>query len=136
MAPLRFDDPETGRWISRDPIQERGGLNLYAYCGGDPINQLDILKLRDYSAKETQEIFALLRSAYDNENWITRVLLVHELHKGAGLFDFKAQQSSRDRLRTVITGTERNRFCLRGQWIEADEFEENGSGSCGLFTNC
>jgi RHS repeat-associated protein len=47
FAPGRFYDPETGRWISRDPIQEQGGINLYAYCGGDPINQTDALGLND-----------------------------------------------------------------------------------------
>ena len=28
----RFYDPETGRWPSRDPIGERGGVNLYGFC--------------------------------------------------------------------------------------------------------
>ncbi len=41
LAPLRLYDPETGRWIRRDPIQEDGGLNLYAYCSGDPVNAID-----------------------------------------------------------------------------------------------
>ncbi len=27
--PYRFYDPNLGRWLNRDPIQERGGLNLY-----------------------------------------------------------------------------------------------------------
>ena len=30
--------PDTGRWLSQDPIFERGGHNLYAYCGNDPVN--------------------------------------------------------------------------------------------------
>jgi hypothetical protein len=34
-------DPTEGRWITRDPIQEQGGLNLYAYCGNNPINAVD-----------------------------------------------------------------------------------------------
>jgi hypothetical protein len=32
-------------WPSRDPIQEAGGLNLYAYVGNDPINGVDPLGL-------------------------------------------------------------------------------------------
>jgi RHS repeat-associated protein len=35
----------TGRWTSRDPIAERGGLNLYGYVGDDPINWVDPLGL-------------------------------------------------------------------------------------------
>jgi RHS repeat-associated protein len=39
----RYYDPVTGRWPSRDPIQEKGGLNLYRFVGNDGINRLDIL---------------------------------------------------------------------------------------------
>ncbi len=37
----RFYDPETGRYISADPIGLDGGINLYAYVNGDPINEFD-----------------------------------------------------------------------------------------------
>jgi RHS repeat-associated protein len=37
----RFYDPALGRWLSRDPIAEAGGINLYAYVGGDPVNRID-----------------------------------------------------------------------------------------------
>jgi len=30
-----------GRWISRDPIEEVGGINLYAYVGNNPTNIID-----------------------------------------------------------------------------------------------
>src|SRR6185503_8407779 len=30
-----------GRWLSRDPLEESEGINLYAYCYGDPINLRD-----------------------------------------------------------------------------------------------
>jgi hypothetical protein len=41
----RWYDPVTGRWPSRDPIQERGGLNLYAFVGNDGVNAWDLLGL-------------------------------------------------------------------------------------------
>lgn len=37
----RYYDPSIGRFISRDPIGYEGGLNLYAYCNGDPVNAVD-----------------------------------------------------------------------------------------------
>ena len=37
--------PDTGRWLSQDPIFERGGYNLYCYCGNDPVNAYDPLGL-------------------------------------------------------------------------------------------
>ena len=39
----RYYDPETGRWLSRDPIEERGGLNLYEFVGNAPVNDSDYL---------------------------------------------------------------------------------------------
>jgi RHS repeat-associated protein len=35
-------DPAIGRWTTKDRSRFRGGLNLYAYCGNDPINWIDI----------------------------------------------------------------------------------------------
>jgi RHS repeat-associated protein len=37
----RYYNPTLGRWISRDPIEEEGGNNLYAFNWNDPINQVD-----------------------------------------------------------------------------------------------
>jgi hypothetical protein len=34
-------DPTIGRWLSRDPMGEDGGINLYAYVGNNPINAID-----------------------------------------------------------------------------------------------
>jgi len=33
LAVFRALSTDAGRWISRDPLQELGGLNLYAYVG-------------------------------------------------------------------------------------------------------
>jgi len=37
----RWYDPVTGRWPSRDPIEERGGVNLYGFVGNDGISMID-----------------------------------------------------------------------------------------------
>jgi len=42
--------PSQGRFISRDPIEEKGGLNLYAFCENDPINKWDYLGLSGHIA--------------------------------------------------------------------------------------
>jgi RHS repeat-associated protein len=41
LALYRAYDAGTGRWLSRDPIAEKGGLNLYAYCRNNPLNAAD-----------------------------------------------------------------------------------------------
>jgi RHS repeat-associated protein len=40
---FRYYDPETGRWPNRDPLGERGGLNLYAMVGNEVLNAYDVL---------------------------------------------------------------------------------------------
>lgn len=37
----RWFSPFLGRWVSRDPIGENGGVNLYGACGNDPVSWLD-----------------------------------------------------------------------------------------------
>lgn len=39
----RHYSPSLGRWLSRDPIEEMGGLNLYCFCGNCPIGRFDEL---------------------------------------------------------------------------------------------
>jgi RHS repeat-associated protein len=41
----RFYNPTVGRWPSRDPIEERGGLNLYGMVGNNPVNAVDLFGL-------------------------------------------------------------------------------------------
>ena len=41
----RWYDPATGRWRSRDPIEEEGGLNLYGFIGNDTLTGWDRLGL-------------------------------------------------------------------------------------------
>jgi RHS repeat-associated protein len=53
FAPFRAYSAELGRWISRDPILEVGGINLYAYVAGDPANHVDPLGLRNRTPRPT-----------------------------------------------------------------------------------
>ena len=39
----RIYDPVNGRWPSRDPIEEKGGLNLYGFVGNDGVDRGDFL---------------------------------------------------------------------------------------------
>ena len=42
---FRFYSPELGRWISREPLGESGGLNLYGFGPNNPVNGFDYLGL-------------------------------------------------------------------------------------------
>ncbi len=45
LTHYRAYDPVTARWLSRDPIGEAGGVNLYAYVEGNPVSYADPLGL-------------------------------------------------------------------------------------------
>ena len=36
-----FYNPSTGRWLSRDPIEEDGGLNIYVFVQNEPASRID-----------------------------------------------------------------------------------------------
>lgn len=39
----RYYDPKDGRFVGRDPIEEQGGINLYAFVMNSPLNRWDYL---------------------------------------------------------------------------------------------
>jgi RHS repeat-associated protein len=41
LTPSRAYNPALGAWLSRDPLGEAGGLNMFGYVGGNPINYSD-----------------------------------------------------------------------------------------------
>jgi RHS repeat-associated protein len=45
LTRYRAYDPQTGRWLSKDPLGNAGGTNLYAYVNGNPITNIDPLGL-------------------------------------------------------------------------------------------
>jgi RHS repeat-associated protein len=57
----RYYGPEMGRWISRDPISERGGINMYGVASNDIINRVDILGLQGSGDNINVAKAALLR---------------------------------------------------------------------------
>jgi RHS repeat-associated protein len=56
----RYYDPLTGRWPSRDPIGETGGLNLYGFSKNDGVNQWDVL------GNAPGEEFKTMKLAFDD----------------------------------------------------------------------
>jgi RHS repeat-associated protein len=50
----RWYSPMHGRWPSRDPIGENGGVNLYGFLGNSTINEIDLLG-HFYETKEERE---------------------------------------------------------------------------------
>jgi uncharacterized protein RhaS with RHS repeats len=58
----RWYDPQTGRFLSQDPIGLAGGVNLYAYAGNNPASYSDPFGLK-IEYKGTKEEVRYLRAA-------------------------------------------------------------------------
>jgi RHS repeat-associated protein len=52
---FRFYNSTTGRWASRDPIGERGGLNLYGFVQNNGANISDYVGLNDNNQRNSEE---------------------------------------------------------------------------------
>ncbi len=54
----RAYDPIAGRWTQRDPIDYQDSINLYQFCGNNPVNGIDILGLQhNYLNDDYEENF-------------------------------------------------------------------------------
>ena len=49
----RYYDPQSGQFTQQDPIGIAGGLNLYGFAGGDPVNNADPFGLCPWMAGDT-----------------------------------------------------------------------------------
>jgi RHS repeat-associated protein len=60
----RYYDPTTGRFTQEDPIGLAGGLNLYGFAAGDPINYSDPFGLRVcFKGNSDQDVRELRQAA-------------------------------------------------------------------------
>src|SRR5690554_3562532 len=64
LATYRAYNPATARWFNRDPIREAGGLNIYAYVEGDPVNFVDSLGLYRMCHRSLQSELPYARHCY------------------------------------------------------------------------
>ena len=54
---FRYYSPEMGRWVNRDPIEERGGVNFYGMVGNDAMNKIDVLGLIESDLRYKKLVF-------------------------------------------------------------------------------
>ena len=80
VARFRSYDPELGRWLSRDPLDDAEvteGPNLYAYVAANPVNLTDPLGLSGCCEQEALELKVLEARA----NRVCKQA-IEEYHKG------------------------------------------------------
>ena len=70
----RWYNPETGRWLSKDPIRISGGLNQYVFCANNPVNFVDPSGLCEEGGNGWDD----LKNVYKNgkSDWSITITLV------------------------------------------------------------
>ncbi|MDD4406301.1 MAG: RHS repeat-associated core domain-containing protein [Parabacteroides sp.] len=118
----RYYSPTLGRWLSRDPIEEKGGLNLYAFVNNDPVNKWDKLGLW----KEDKKTRKKRRRTYIQESGDTREDLARIVGLDVGEFkDWAKQEEKSDNAGCACS--------VPNIWISADLMR--GGGAWDKFRN-
>lgn len=69
----RYYDPRMARWMTRDPIGLEGGVNVYGYCAGDPVNLVDPSGLDWQTGSYWGDVWEVLKGegrALNPVNWV------------------------------------------------------------------
>ena len=71
----RYYSPTLAKWLNRDPLEEEGGLNLYAFVQNNPINSVDALgeMLIDVTATGAYQDDAKLAQAKTGSSFISKI---------------------------------------------------------------
>ena len=100
-------DPATGRWASRDPIEEEGGDNIYGFSINNPVCYLDVKgkwvwpmileKIKKYPQKQLKKRLRVIPEVGGDYIPSRRILIKSEqigiccyCEKGGGLIEFAA----------------------------------------------
>ena len=98
----RYYKPSTGTWPNKDPMQEKGGLNLYGAIGNDEVNKSDYLGLVSawdlsmfgkwlFDPFANNEIVILSWNTFDSDGSARQALAREWLANNIGIFKQKCK---------------------------------------------
>ena len=112
---FRHYSPSLGRFLSRDPIEEQGGLNLYAFVGNRSLKRVDLLGTRVNSNSCVDISFTVSYSFRSKQVQVFPFLFMSV----SGAFNFSAQGKL-------------CKSCCRGKRIDRYEMGVSVSGDATL----
>ena len=68
---FRFYDSLMGRWLSKDPIEEQGGLNLFGFLRNDGISKFDVLGKWGRMMRFSSQNWSYLCPSGQDDSWET-----------------------------------------------------------------
>jgi RHS repeat-associated protein len=117
---FRYYNPELGRWLSRDPIDEKGGIHLYGMVNNNPVNKWDELGLKTKS-------FLYAITLWDWDFWAHDVVMV---------FNYGIEYSCIGGKVNYTPHTSKKAFDLQGAYTDSgiNDRDISGDGSVVEFT--
>ena len=92
----RYLDPITGQWLSRELLGEDESLNLYAYCGNDPVNGIDRLGLENVAGYQKGISNANMDSVTANYcHWLGKTKLDEDVSRWTAIFNTARKSGAR-----------------------------------------
>ena len=74
---FRFYKPKTGNWLTRDPIAENGGENLYIFINNNPIANIDLLGMQTKDGMSIGSWIRSLREIYNGYKQMREFIKKH-----------------------------------------------------------
>jgi len=105
---MRYYSPTFGRWLSKDPSEERSAILLYAFVRNSPLARADTLGNTDYDTEYTSGVMKTIREALDGESALPFgkqevVIYAQMLYwfsgnipEGWGIYDYKSLYPTTD----------------------------------------
>ena len=131
---MRWYDPVTGRWLSKDRIRLLGGMNLYAFCGENPLNVRDSLGLCKNSSddKDSDSELSFIEKV---KNWVMAFFSASktQLNPGSGAISTAADVLEGVPSGAVLVG-QTQAWCISMELLESSAMEAGDPG--GLLEAC
>ncbi len=128
---FRYYNPESGRWLNRDPIEERGGINLYHFVYNNPLNYVDTLGL-DVCDDLVDSLVDTANKALDSPLGIGEKQIAGAALMGAALSE-RGNDGSGDTsgIRSDLTDNGQGSQAIRHIWGQAGGEVADGIGGIG-----